>query len=74
MIKTLAIKSGIIHSEKQSSNSVTSNKTAQFVKNVFRCPDIVYTMSGMKGEITIWENGTKEHDRMYHLIMFLKEA
>ena len=74
MIKTLAIKSGIIHSENQSSNSVTSNKTAQFVKNVFRCPDIVYTMSGMKGEITIWENGTKEHDRTYHLIMFLKET
>ena len=51
VIKALA---GIIHSEKQPSNNVTSIETAQFVKNFFAHPDIVYTMPGMKVEITIW--------------------
>ena len=60
MIKALAKKSGIIHSEKQPSSNVTSNETAEFVKNFFTRPDIVYTMPGMKDDITIWENGTKK--------------
>ena len=42
VIKALARKSGIIHSEKQPSNNVSSNETAQFIKNFFTCLDIVY--------------------------------
>ena len=55
VIKALAKKSGIIHSEKQCSNNVTSNETAVFVKNLCAHPYIVYTMPGMKDEITIRE-------------------
>ena len=55
VIKSLAKKSGIIHSEKQCSNNVTSNKTAVFVKNLCTHPDIVYTMPSTKDEITIRE-------------------
>ena len=57
VIKALAKKSGIIHSEKQCSNNVTSNETAVFVKNLCAHPYIVYTMPGMKDEITIREKG-----------------
>ena len=60
MIKALAKKSGIINSEKLPSNNVTSDETAQFIKNFFTHPDFVYTMPGMKDEITISENGTKK--------------
>ena len=55
VIKALAKKSGIIHSEKQCSNNVTSNETAVFVKNLCAHPYIVYTMPGMKDETTIRE-------------------
>ena len=41
VIKALAEKSGIIYSEKQPSNIVTSNETAQFVKNLLPQTDIV---------------------------------
>ena len=43
VIKALAKKSEIIHSEKQPSNNVTTNETKQLVKNFFKCPDIVYS-------------------------------
>ena len=58
---------------KQPSN-VTTNETAQFVKNFFKHPDIVYIMPGMKDEITIWENGTKKRKKNYYFIMFLRKA
>ena len=57
---------------KQPSN-VTTNETAQFVKNFFKHPDIVYIMPGMKDEITIWENGTKKREKNYYFIMFLRK-
>ena len=47
VIKSLAEKSVIIHSEKQPSHNVTS-KIAQFVKNFFTHPDIFYKMLDMK--------------------------
>ena len=47
-----------IHSEKEPSNNVISNETAQFIKNVFKHSNIFYSMPGMKDEITILENGT----------------
>ena len=61
MIQALAKKLELyiyIHSEKQPSNNVISNETTQFVKNVFKPSNIVYSMPGMKDEITILENGT----------------
>ena len=45
--------SGIIYSEKQPSNNVTSKETIKFLKIFFTRPDIVYTMPDMKDEITI---------------------
>ena len=71
VIKALAKKSGIIHSQKQSGNNVTANKTVPLVKNFFTCPDIVYTMIGIRDEITIQKNGTKKLERKYYLIMIL---
>ena len=34
VVKTVVKNSGIIHSEKQPSNNITSNKTAQFIKKI----------------------------------------
>ena len=74
VIKTLAEKSGIIHSQKQPSNNVTSNETVSFTKNFFTCPDIVYTMAGIKNEITIHQNSTKNLRESTTSPRFYKEA
>ena len=74
VIKVLAKKSGIIQSEKQPSNNVTSNKIAQLVKYFFTGPVIVYTVLEIKDEITSWTNGTKKRERKYYLIMFMQEV
>ena len=72
VIKTLAEKSGIIHSQKQPSNNATSNETVPFIKNFFTCPDIVYPMAGIKNEITIHQNSTKKLERKYYLTKILQ--
>ena len=72
--KALAKKSEIIHREKAPHDNVTSNEKAQFAKNFFTGLDIIYTMSGMKDEITIWENITKKCERKYYLAMVVREA
>ena len=73
-IKALAKKSGIIHSEKQLSNNVTSTETAQLVKNFFTHSGIGSTMPGIKYEVSIWENGAKKHETKYYLIIIFWEV
>ena len=43
-------------------------------KNFFTGLDVIYTMSGMKDEISIWENITKKRERKYYLAMVVREA
>ena len=60
--KVIAEKPGIIHSEKQSSNNIASNKTAQFVKTF--CTPWYCLHNAMKDEINIWEYGTNKFDKV----------
>ena len=59
---------------KKKSASCIFEETIKFVKDFYTCSDIVYTMPGMKDELTIWEKGVKRHEQKYYLTMFLQEA
>ena len=73
-IKALAKKSGIIHSEKQLSNNVTSTETVNLVKNFFTHSGIGSTMPGVKDEVSIWEIGAKKHETKYYLAIIFWEV
>ena len=60
--KAIAEKPGIIHSEKQSSNNIASNKTAQFAKTFYTPWYCLH--NAMKYEINIWEYGTNKFDKV----------
>ena len=76
VIKVLAKWAGVISTEesKKKSASCISEETIKFVKDFYTCSDIVYTMPGMKDELTIWEKGVKKCEQKYYLTMFLREA
>ena len=44
------------------------------VEQFFFQPDIVYTMPGMKDEMTVWQDGKKMKLRKYYLTMYMREA
>ena len=54
MIKALAKQAGVLPAEKSKKKSANciSEETMQFVKDFYTRSDIVYTMPGMKDELT----------------------
>ena len=61
VIKVLGKQAGVLPAEKSKKKSANciSEETMQFVKDFYTCSDIVYTLPGMKNELTIWEKGVK---------------
>ena len=57
MIKALAKQGGVITAEKSKMKSASciSEETIKFVEDFYTLADIVYTMPGMKDELTIWD-------------------
>ena len=49
-------------------------ETLKLVQEFYTRADIVYTMPGMKDEVTLWIDGKKVKERKYYLTMFLREA
>ena len=76
VIKVLAKRAGVFPAEKskKKSTSCISEEITKFVKDFYTCSDIVYTMPGMKDELTAWDKGAKRCERKYYLAMFLREA
>lgn len=77
VVKDLAKGAGFKIDEKtapKASGKAIYSELMEQVRNLFICPDIVYTMPGMKDEITFWEKGVKTKQWKYYLIMFLREA
>ena len=76
VIKVLAKRAGVFPAEKSKKKSASciSEETIKFVKHFYTRSDIVYTMPGMKDELTAWEKGAKRCEQKYYLAMFLREA
>ena len=57
MIKALAKQAGVIPAEKSKKKSASciSEETIKFVEDFYTLADIVYTMPGMKDELTVWD-------------------
>ena len=57
MIKALAKQAGVIPAEKSKNKSASciSEETIKFVEDFYTLADIVYTMPGMKDELTVWD-------------------
>ena len=51
-----------------------SEDDVNLITDFYYRTDIVYTLPGMKDEMTVWEKGVKSKLRKYYLVMFLKEV
>ncbi|KAK6171681.1 hypothetical protein SNE40_018123 [Patella caerulea] len=70
----LNLENKMITNISNANNNGLPNETVQLIQDFYYRTDIVYTMPGMKDEITIWMNGSKEKKRKYYLTLFLREA
>ena len=70
-----------VHLESKMTEQITEKRerrlsmdTVECIKTFYTNPDIVYTMPGMRDEMTVWEEGKKMKMRKYYLTVFLREA
>ena len=59
--------------EQLQENSLTK-ETIKFIEDFYMQSDIVYTMPGLRDEMTVWSNGTKQKLRKYYLCHYVKEV